>query len=207
MKEKGRNLMEELMEEGIHLIMERGVEGFSNRAVAERCHVSCAAPFKHFKDRQDFFEKISEKLDGELMETMEELAAAWEGNHKMAHLAMCRAYILFLIQYPFLINQSFWRTIHEEQAIGIRSWKSFQRMIEEFNGYFDDIGMQEACRGRCYFSFQTFSYGAAFVVTSGLLKEQEKLEEYIAEIQRQICESIDREMMGAEMAADSAASV
>ena len=30
MKEKGRNLMEDLMEEGIRLIMERGVEGFSN---------------------------------------------------------------------------------------------------------------------------------------------------------------------------------
>ena len=46
MKEKGRNLMEDLMEEGIRLIMERGVEGFSNRAVAERCHVfSLDAPF------------------------------------------------------------------------------------------------------------------------------------------------------------------
>lgn len=177
MKEKGRNLTEELMTEGIRLIMERGVEGFSNRALAERCHVSCAASFKHFKDRQDFFEKISEKLDKELMEQMEELTARWAGNHKMAHLAMCRAYILFLIQYPFLINQSFWRTINEEQAIGIRSWKSFQRMIEEFNGYFDDIHVPADCRGKCYFSFQTFAYGAAFVVTSGLLLEHESLED------------------------------
>lgn len=192
MKEKGRNLMEELMTEGIRLIMERGVEGFSNRALAERCHVSCAASFKHFKDRRDFFEKISEKLDKELMEQMEELTVRWAGNHKMAHLAMCRAYILFLIQYPFLINQSFWRTINEEQAIGIRSWKSFQRMIEEFNGYFDDIHVPEDCRGKCYFSFQTFAYGAAFVVTSGLLLEQESLEDYIDRCQIEICEAIEK---------------
>lgn len=193
MKEKGRNLMEDLMEEGIRLIMERGVEGFSNRAVAERCHVSCAAPFKHFKDRQAFFGSISEKLDGELLEQMEELTVRYQGNHKQAHLAMCRAYILFLIKYPFLINQSFWRTINEEQAIGIRSWKSFQRMIEEFNGYFEDIGMPEEGRGKCYFSFQTFAYGAAFVATSGLLLEQERLEDYIDRIQQEICATIEQE--------------
>lgn len=193
MKEKGRNLMEDLMTEGIRLIMERGVEGFSNRAVAERCHVSCAAPFKHFKDRQDFFQKISEKLDEELMVEMEELAAKWQGNNKMAHLAMSRAYILFLIRYPFLINQSFWRTINEEQAIGIRQWKSFQCMIHTFNHYFDDYHVPEEHRKKCYFSFQTFAYGAAFVATSGLLLEQDMLEDYMDKIQLEICKSIEEE--------------
>ena len=63
MGEIKRNLETELIEEAIKQIRENGVEGFSSRAVAEACHVSCAAPFKYFKGRRELFLAMSRYLD------------------------------------------------------------------------------------------------------------------------------------------------
>ena len=54
-KETGRNLEEELIREAVRQMRKNGVDGFSARAVAEACGVSCAAPFKHFNGRRGLF--------------------------------------------------------------------------------------------------------------------------------------------------------
>ena len=49
-----RNLREELILAGIEEINIHGANDFSVRRVAEACHVSSAAPYKHFKDKKEF---------------------------------------------------------------------------------------------------------------------------------------------------------
>ena len=44
---------ERLILAGIKVIEENGVSGFSIRRTAAECGVSCAAPYKHFKDKED----------------------------------------------------------------------------------------------------------------------------------------------------------
>ena len=88
-----RNLEEELIAEGIRQLKENGMDGFSARAVADACHVSCAAPFKYFKGRQEFFLTISRRLDEELSKSMEAVRDRFPGRYKEAHLAMNEAYI------------------------------------------------------------------------------------------------------------------
>jgi AcrR family transcriptional regulator len=43
-----------MIDAGIELINEKGADGFSLRKVAERCGVSHSAPYKHFKNKDDF---------------------------------------------------------------------------------------------------------------------------------------------------------
>ncbi len=51
-------LREKLLSAGIDEIVTHGVEGFSLRRVAAACGASCAAPYKHFKNKDEFVKEI-----------------------------------------------------------------------------------------------------------------------------------------------------
>ena len=65
---------EKLILAGMDEITSYGLQGFSLRRVAANCGVSCAAPYKHFADKQELFsqmvvyvnEKWRERLQGQL---------------------------------------------------------------------------------------------------------------------------------------------
>lgn len=192
MREAAKRLDDQLIEEGIKAILENGVEGFSIRQIAETCNVSCATPFKHFRGKENYFAKMSERLDHQLLETMIQIENQYTNDSKTAHLEMCLAYIRHLIQYPFLINTSFWRIINEEKKIGIRDWKSFQKMIEQFRKYCHNCEIDAEKEEEAYFSFQTFAYGTAFVVVQELRGNDDTLESMIRSVQKKICMDLEK---------------
>jgi AcrR family transcriptional regulator len=49
---------EQLIRAGLQELNEYGIQNFSTRRVAKRCGVSCATPYKHFKDTQEFIAAI-----------------------------------------------------------------------------------------------------------------------------------------------------
>ncbi len=191
MRDTGRDLEAELMEEAIRQLRKNGMEGFSARAVAEACHVSCAAPFKYFNGRRGMFLAISKYLDHMLDKTMEGIKARWGSDHKRSHLAMNEAYISFLCENPFLINESFWNTIDEKQA-GIRKWKSFRNMTEQFRLYCQARNIPEEIYKSYYFNFQTLAYGAAFVIVNGLLLEGGDSKRDILDLQERIYRNLEQ---------------
>lgn len=193
MGEGKRNLETELIEEAVRQIRENGMQGFSSRAVAEACHVSCAAPFKHFKGRRELFLAMSRYLDQELCKTMDEISEKWGQDHKGAHLEMNTAYIRYLCKNPFLINESFWKTIDEGQA-AIRKWRSFQKMTKQFLLYCEGHKIPEEVYKSYYFNFQTLAYGAAFVVTNGLLLEGSDPMADVLDLQNRIYRNLEQTM-------------
>lgn len=193
MQEFGRDLSKELVEEGIRQLREKGIEGFSARAVAESCHVSCAAPFKHFDGRREFFLAMSKQLDEELLDLMESIKVRCKGDHKLTHQEMNIAYIGYLSENPFLINPTFWKTIDEEQS-GIRKWKSFQMMSGEFTAYCEEHKVPKRIYETYYFNFQTLAYGAAFVISSNLMIHDRTPILDLLDIQRRIYANLEEKM-------------
>ncbi len=191
MGDTGRDLGTELVEEAIRQLRKKGMEGFSARAVAEACHVSCAAPFKHFNGRRGMFLAISECLDNTLYKIMEDIKARRGTDYKRGHLEMNEAYIRFLCENPFLINESFWNTIDEKQA-GIRKWKSFRNMTEQFFLYCQARHISEEIYKSYYFNFQTLAYGAAFVIVNGLLLEGGDPGRDILDLQERIYRNLEQ---------------
>ena len=55
---RNMDLREELLQAGIEEINAYGANGLSLRRVATACHVSTAAPYKHFKDKKEFIAAI-----------------------------------------------------------------------------------------------------------------------------------------------------
>ena len=93
------NTREKLIIKGMEEIRAHGVQGFSLRRVAADCGISCAAPYKHFDGKEDFFlamiDYIGEKWDERvkanfrLYETAERTIAAY-----------ARDYVAFLCENP-----------------------------------------------------------------------------------------------------------
>ncbi len=52
------DLRKALIENGIEFINQYGEEKLSLRKIAEKCGVSNAAPYAHFKDKDDFINSI-----------------------------------------------------------------------------------------------------------------------------------------------------
>lgn len=55
---RGKSTRETLILAGLEELNEYGVQHFSTRRVAKACGVSCAAPYKHFKDSHEFIAEI-----------------------------------------------------------------------------------------------------------------------------------------------------
>lgn len=93
------NLRQALIEAGIKIINESGEENLSLRKVAALCNVSHAAPYAHFKDKDELLEAIKNSVTERFME---ELLNAVEGRPTadQAIIAMGRTYIQFFSANP-----------------------------------------------------------------------------------------------------------
>ena len=93
------NLRQALIDAGIKIINESGEEGLSLRKVALRCEVSHAAPYAHFKDKEELIEAIKSSVTDQFME---ELKGAVGGapNAEQAIVEMGKHYVSFFIRKP-----------------------------------------------------------------------------------------------------------
>ena len=64
---RGKSTRETLILAGLEELNEYGVQHFSTRRVAKACGVSCAAPYKHFKDSHEFIAEILGYINGSMM--------------------------------------------------------------------------------------------------------------------------------------------
>ena len=93
------NLRQALIDAGIKIINENGEENLSLRKVAAACEVSHAAPYAHFKDKEELIEAIKANVTDRFME---KLLKAIEGmpTADAAIIAMGRAYVTFFSKNP-----------------------------------------------------------------------------------------------------------
>ena len=67
------DLRDALILAGIEEINTYGANGLSLRRVATACHVSTAAPYKHFKDKKEFIAAIIDYVNDQWAEQQEEI--------------------------------------------------------------------------------------------------------------------------------------
>lgn len=93
------NLRQALIDAGIRIINESGEENLSLRKVAQRCEVSHAAPYAHFKDKEDLIEAIKTSVTDQFTD---ELTRAVNGapNAESAIVEMGKHYVSFFIHKP-----------------------------------------------------------------------------------------------------------
>ena len=93
------NLRQALIDAGIRIINENGEESLSLRKVAAACDVSHAAPYAHFKDKEELLEAMKKCVTDRFTDELE--AAVNKGrNAEESILLMGKAYISFFSRNP-----------------------------------------------------------------------------------------------------------
>ena len=91
---------ERLIQAGIEELEQRGAGGFSLRRVAQRCGVSCAAPYKHFKDKNDLLRAIAMHYNDQWHARLADVVGGSDGDIAALMQAMCKTYLRFLMDNP-----------------------------------------------------------------------------------------------------------
>ncbi len=98
------NLRQALIEAGIRIINEQGEEALSLRKVAAACEVSHAAPYAHFKDKEELLaamkSSVTEQFTAQLLQAVAGADGASAAGAEQKILAMGRAYISFFSHNP-----------------------------------------------------------------------------------------------------------
>ena len=111
MKYHHGDLKDELIRMGLQVIQENGIENLSLRKLSSMCNVSEAAPYSHFKNKEELLLAMQEYITQQLQNCLER---AYENTKDRQSpvpiLNMGKAYVLFFMQYPeyytFLFSQS-----------------------------------------------------------------------------------------------------
>ncbi len=93
------NLRQALIDAGIRIINENGEENLSLRKVAAACDVSHAAPYAHFKDKEELIEAMKKSVTERFTDELE--TAVNKGrNAEESIIFMGKAYISFFNKNP-----------------------------------------------------------------------------------------------------------
>ncbi|MGM9521203.1 MAG: TetR/AcrR family transcriptional regulator [Oscillospiraceae bacterium] len=186
MASRVKNLREELILAGIREINANGIQNFSVRRVAMACGVSCATPYKHFKDRQSFIAEIIGYINGIWAQRQKEVISRAGDSTREKLLEISKEYIRFLVENPYfrsilmLKDESF-----DGRYAGVKGRISpvSQQLI---NQYCEEEHIPEKTARLKTFIVRSLIYGAA------LMFDNEEIE-YNEENMSLVAYAIDRE--------------
>lgn len=102
------DLRRALIETGIELISQEGEDKLSLRRVAEKCGVSNAAPYAHFKRKDEFIAAMQQHIMEQFTHSLEK--AIGENTDDTSLLsALGKAYVMFFYQNPLYYDFLFSR--------------------------------------------------------------------------------------------------
>lgn len=106
------DLRRALLAATLHLVDERGTEGFTLRAAARLAGVSDGAPYHHFSDKEALLATVAEEGYELLHDAMKEAAAKPRSSERERTQAMAVAYILFAATHPAHFRVMFSQLVH-----------------------------------------------------------------------------------------------
>ena len=179
MAERNKNIREDLLQAGIREINANGVHSFSIRRVAEACGVSCAAPYKHFKDKREFIAAIIEYVNGQWRERQLEVLSSCPDSRREQLVRVSVEYVRFLMEKPFyrsilmLRDEEFDNIYHRVR--GEMSSRS-QQLEQDF---VTESAMEDAVRRRKRHVVRALIFGTVFLIDSGELEYSEEALEHL----------------------------
>ena len=178
---------ERLILAGVEELNAYGVQHFSTRRVAKACGVSCAAPYKHFKDTHAFIAEIlgyiNRQYDAEQHVLLEKYKDA-SAREQLVQVSL--HYIRFLTEHPAfrrIVMQNFQNCDEEYRVLrGQMSIKTY----EVVSRYCAEVKMSPEVRKRKTFIVRAIIYSAALFFDDGELEyNEENMEQVRALLERE----------------------
>lgn len=142
------DLRNSLIEAGIELINERGLKEFSLRKVSALCGVSQAAPYSHFKSKEELLEAMQEHVTKQFMEVLENSIKEYsDKKDPRVLIEMGKSYVMFFINNPqyfsFLFSQPVMKINLSLNSDENSNFPPYELFKSATNSFFEDSGMSE----------------------------------------------------------------
>ena len=169
------SVREQLIAAGIMELEGHGIADFSLRRVAAACNLSCAAPYKHFKGKEDLIEAIFSHIHSQLQFLLQQV---WQVHTDPAQrlIESCLAYIRFCIANPHF------RAVLMLAGRALPLADTVHRLMPQCCPHLSEQERED--RGFC---IRSIAYGATLMLESGELDYQEA-------VMNRIRESLKREL-------------
>lgn len=186
MAQRQKNTRQQLLLAGIEEINTQGIAGFSIRRVAEKCGVSCAAPYKHFKDKREFIAAIIDYVNSLWAQRQREILARCPRDLRSQIVEVCVEYVKFLMENPFLRSILLLKDEHYDNLYHKPRghMNSVSQQLEQ--AYFAASGMDPAVQSRKLQLVRSLIFGSMFLFDTGEIP-------YNEESIRNLRSQIDRE--------------
>ena len=174
MVKRDKNIRESLILAGIDEINAHGASGFSFRRVAELCHVSCAAPYKHFADKKQFISAIIDYVNQQWAETQEEVLRQCGDDLRKQMVEVAVNYVKFLMEKPYyrqilmLKNADFDNLYHRKPGEVNSRTEQIMHNIQKAYDLSEEVWRRKALTVR------SILFGSVFMFDSGEFKYSEE---------------------------------
>ncbi len=178
-KQRRNSKREDLIKAGIAEINAHGISGFSIRRIATACGVSCAAPAKHFGDRNGFLAAIIEYVNLQWRDNQLRILEENKQNIRAQIVGLSVGYVKFLVDNPhfrsilMLKDDEFDNIYHRLRG---EMSSITQKLIDE---YCASVNMDEETRVRKQYVVRSLIFGAALMFDNRELEYNEKTIEYV----------------------------
>lgn len=113
-------LREALIRAARQLVVERGAENFSLADACRTAGVSTAAPYRHFRDKQEILEEIVARGFDEMSERSARAVMAFGPGTLEGIVAMGQAYVAFALEETPIFRLMFGQDPVLKEAVGVR---------------------------------------------------------------------------------------
>lgn len=161
---------ERLIIAGIRELEEHGLNDFSLRRVALTCDVSCAAPYRHFKSKDDLILAIIRYINRQWMLLEEQIVSAFPNNARKQVIEIAIANVRFWIANPnfrsvLLQDPNTLNSVHFPERHEIS-----ERMTEMIHRYCQQKDLTAEREKIISFSVRAIIYGAVLLLGNGDLE-------------------------------------
>ncbi|MBQ8174088.1 MAG: TetR/AcrR family transcriptional regulator [Clostridia bacterium] len=160
----GETLKNRLIIAGIEEISTYGISHFSLRRVAARCDASCAAPYRHFKNREEFIREIIAYIHSRWHLLSDKITSLYASDTRRMLVELCVAYIRFLTA-----NANYRAALSASGEQGGES--SF--LAAPIDTFCREAGADRARAERLFYSLHALIYGTVSMLSYGELKNDE----------------------------------
>ena len=162
-----------LLISGINEIEEHGINDFSLRRAALGAQVSCAAPYRHFKDKDEYINEIIKYIGSRLFLLCNEIKNIFKDDNRKLILELSMANLRF-----WLANSNYRSVLLHSPETGKTSNDSrlmqFDTLIDEaVESYCRECGLDDKAELKKY-NLRTLIYGTVMLMSTGDYETNEK---------------------------------
>ena len=165
--QKSASLKDELILAGIQEINTFGVAAFSIRRVASACNVSCAAPYRHFKDKNGLIAAIIDYVNDKWAIQQEEILKKCGNSLREQIVEISLGYIRFLMEKPYyravlmLKDEQFDNLYHKKRTQFGSLCQTIEHQLFEASGYTMEVWKRKVLM------FRSTIFGVLFLMDAG----------------------------------------